>query len=127
KRNLEALDQHFPERAAAAGFDSETIETWGSREIDTDFVRSLVYPQLAAYYGALPSETSAGFYHILARYGMDMGLFAMSRGIGEVAEQLGRAIVERGGIIRTEERVEEVEVLPDGGGVSVVSSQGREE
>jgi oxygen-dependent protoporphyrinogen oxidase len=128
-RNLAHLDQHFPEKAAAAGFDNETIEEWGVREIDTNFVRSLVYPQLAAYYGALPSETSAGFYHILARYGMDVKLFAMSGGIGEVAEALGDAISEGGGVIRLGTPVESVElqVRADGGEVTVVTSQGTEQ
>lgn len=125
-RNLQALDQHFPERAAAAGFDSETIEAWGEREIDRTFVRSLVYPQLAAYYGALPSETSAGFYHILARYGMDVKLYALSNGIGEVAEQLARVIAEGGGTIRTDTPVERIELLPDGAGV-LVSAKGESE
>lgn len=98
-RNAAVLDLHHPERAASAGFDVESIAAWGEREIDRNFVRFLVYPQLAAYYGSLPAETSAGFYHILAHQGMDVKLFAMTRGIGEVAERLAELIRKGGGRI----------------------------
>ncbi len=78
-----------PERAAAAGLDGESIAAWGEREMDESFVSALVYPQLGAYYAASPAETSAGFYHILARYGMDISLYAVDGGVGHRSKGLG--------------------------------------
>ncbi len=120
-RNQSTLNLHFPERAAAAGFDVESIAAWGEREIDRTFVRSLVYPQLAAYYGALPTETSAGFYHILARYGMDVKLFSMTRGIGEVADRLVERIREGGGDVRRGEEVVGIEIAGEGVRISTAA------
>ena len=123
-KNQRAFDLHFPERAAAAGYDVESIAAWGEREIDRSFLRSLVYPQLAAYYGALPEETSAGFYHILARYGMDVKLFAMTRGIGEVADRLVERIREGGGELLCGEEVVGIELADVGQGVRVATASG---
>lgn len=126
-RNVEALNLHFPERAAEAGFDSESIAAWGEREIDSTFIRSLVYPQLAAYYGSLPGETSAGFYHILARYGMDVRLFAMERGIGEVAERLAELIRAAGGEVRCDREVNRIELFEAGKRVGIEATGGSEQ
>lgn len=100
-RHAGVLDLHAPERAAFAGLDSASIAEWGEREIGRDFVDLLVYPQLAAYYGATPEETSAGFYHALARHGMDVSVFALRGGIGVLAETLAARVTERGGEVRT--------------------------
>ncbi len=102
-----------PERAAAAGLDGESIAAWGEREMDDAFVRALVYPQLGAYYAASPADTSAAFYHILARHGMDLSLYAMDGGVGQVADRLASRAIETGGEIRTGARVREVAMSGD--------------
>src|SRR5690606_23661248 len=89
--------------------DDEDIATWGRREVDKAFVDSLVYPQLGAYYGALPGETSAGFYHILAHYGMDVALYAVTGGTRSVSDRLAERI-EAGGEVRTSTEVTGLEV-----------------
>jgi protoporphyrinogen/coproporphyrinogen III oxidase len=109
-RNARALSIHAPERAAGAGLDDESIASWGEREIDRDFVASLVYPQLGAYYGSDPGETSAGFYHILAKHGMDVTLFALRGGVGTLARRLRERIEERGGEVRLGTEVTRLEI-----------------
>lgn len=96
-RHARALDVNDPRVPAAAGLDVESIAAWGHRELGEDFVELLVYPQLAAYYGTVPEETSAGFYHSLARAGMSVGLYAVRGGMVELARALVRAIEARGG------------------------------
>lgn len=123
-RNAEALDLLAPERAASAGLDEETIAAWGEREIDRAFVRSLVYPQLGAFYGSHPDETSAGFYHILARYGMDVALSAVQGGVGTIADGLADRVREAGGEIRRSTPVEHVEI---GEAVGVSTRTGTEQ
>lgn len=100
-RHAGALDVHHPERAASAGLDSETIAEWGRREIGPEFVEYLVYPQLAAFHGVLPEETTEGLYHILAHHGMDVALQTLWRGSGSFAAELARQISEMGGEVRT--------------------------
>jgi protoporphyrinogen/coproporphyrinogen III oxidase len=123
-RHSEGLDLHAPERAAEAGLDDEDIATWGEREIDISFVASLVYPQLGAYYGSLPRETSAGFYHILAHYGMEVVLYAIAGGTGIVTERLAE-LVRSGGEIRTGVEVTGLE-LGGGSGVILQTAAGGE-
>ncbi|MEX2570116.1 MAG: FAD-dependent oxidoreductase [Gemmatimonadota bacterium] len=112
-RHAEALDLHAPERAAAAGLDEETIAEWGEREIGKAFVSALVYPQLGAYYGSLPQETSAGLYHILARDAMDVSLYAVRGGAGVVSDRLASLVSAAGGEVRTASQVREVVLEPD--------------
>ena len=124
KRHAAALDLSAPELAARAGLDSESIADWGRREIGEAFVDALVYPQLAAYYGALPEQTSAAFYHLLAKQGLDVSLVAVSGGIGEIAEALATRVRELGGEVTTGCEVREVRVRGDG--VDVVHEEGEE-
>ncbi|MDR0787234.1 MAG: FAD-dependent oxidoreductase [Gemmatimonadota bacterium] len=112
-RHAHDLSISAPEKAAVAGLDNESIAAWGEREIDEAFVSALVYPQLGAYYAASPDDTSAGFYHILARYGMDVTLYAVNGGVGSVAERIGSRILEAGGELRLSSPVREV-TLTDG-------------
>lgn len=114
-RHRGSLDIHAPERAAFAGLDGETIAAWGRREIGDDFVEHLVYPQLAAYHGALPEETSAALYHTLARHGMDLHLYTLCRGAGSLTEELARRVREMGGEVRTGARVTAVGIGAAGG------------
>jgi protoporphyrinogen/coproporphyrinogen III oxidase len=124
-RHRDALDQHAPERAAAAGLDDESIEVWGRREIDEAFVESLAYPQLGAYYGSEVGETSAGFYHILAGQGTDMALHAVRGGVGGVMERLAERLVRGGGEVRTGAEVRQVGIAE--GDVRVGGEWGEEE
>jgi oxygen-dependent protoporphyrinogen oxidase len=123
-RHASALDIHAPERAAAAGLDVGSIAAWGEREMGREFVDSLVYPQLASYYGALPEETSEGFYHQLARHGTDVRLFAMRGGTGKFCEILAERLRAEGGDVRLGTPV--ASVKRRGGGV-VVGGEGWEE
>jgi protoporphyrinogen/coproporphyrinogen III oxidase len=122
-RHGRSLQIHAPEKAAEAGLDDESIAAWGEREIDRDFVASLVYPQLGAYYGSDPRDTSAGFYHILAKHGMDVTLFALAGGVGTLAERLRERIGERGGEVRLGTGVQRLQLA---GGVRITAA-GREE
>jgi protoporphyrinogen/coproporphyrinogen III oxidase len=115
------LDLHAPEKAAAAGLDSESITDWGDREVDAAFVAALAYPQLGAYYGAMPDETSAGFYHILARDGMDVTLYAIRGGVGTVPDRLAELIRSGGGDVRTGSLVTGLKVTERGGEVTTAS------
>jgi oxygen-dependent protoporphyrinogen oxidase len=112
-RHGQDLEVHAPERAAVAGLDRESIAEWGRREIDEAFVRSLVYPQLAAYYGAAPGETSAGFYHILARHGLDVELYGLDGGVGQIADRLANRVADTGGEVRTGAPVREIVIADD--------------
>lgn len=95
------LELSAPEKAAEAGLDAEAIATWGEREIGRDFIEYLAYPQLAAYYGSLPEETGAAVYHILAKQGTDLDLYALRRGSGSFCEALAAAVGGAGGEVRT--------------------------
>jgi oxygen-dependent protoporphyrinogen oxidase len=110
QRHTDALDIHAPELAAAAGLDRESIAQWGGRTMDHEFTEYLVYPQLSAYYGALPEETSSGLYHTLAHYGIDVKVYALGQGAGSFCETLSEQLSASGGIVRTGQRVAAVEV-----------------
>lgn len=113
-RHATALDPNDLTSAAAAGLDRESIAEWGRREMGGDFVELLVYPQLAAYYGMLPEETSAGFYHALARAGLAVSVYAVHGGMGELARALAQALEGRGGRIRTGIEVRAVRPVSQG-------------
>lgn len=95
-RNAAVLDVNEPVRAAQAGFDDESIAEWGARELGPDFVELLAYPQLGAYYGATPERTAAGFYHALARAGLDVSVYAVRGGMGVLAQAVAAALEARG-------------------------------
>jgi oxygen-dependent protoporphyrinogen oxidase len=112
-----ALDAAEPSAAVAAGLDDESIASWGRRELGEEFVELLAYPLLAAYYGGVPEEISAGFYHALARAGMDVAVYAVRGGVAELARAIVGAIERRGGRLVAGELVEAVEVRGEGVGV----------
>jgi len=115
RRSRGALDANEPAAAVGSGLDRESIAEWGRRELGDDFVELLVYPQLAAYYGATPEETSAGFYHALAAAGMEqLEVYAVRGGAGELADALARALVERGAAVRYGVEVTGVRAGPAG-------------
>ncbi|HSJ06032.1 MAG TPA: FAD-dependent oxidoreductase [Longimicrobiales bacterium] len=106
------------EHAGRAALHRESIGAWGSRELGDDFVELLVYPLLAAYYGALPEETSAGVYHALAKVGMDVSVYGVAGGFGALADALVGALESRGGRVVTGRTVKSVAPAA-GGGVEV--------
>jgi protoporphyrinogen/coproporphyrinogen III oxidase len=91
-----ALDVSDLAGSGGEKFDGESIGAWGGRELGDDFVELLVYPLLAAYYGALPEETGAGVYHALARVGMDVSVYGGSGGFGAVAAAILQSLERRG-------------------------------
>lgn len=88
------LDPADPVRAVS--LDGESIAAWGTRELGTDFVELLAYPQLASYYGGEPEGISAGFYHSLARAGLDLQVFAVRGGMRALVEATIKRLAERG-------------------------------
>lgn len=116
-RHAEVLDVAALERAAAAGLDGESIGAWGERVLGREFVDYLAHPQLASYYGATAEETSAALYHMMARHGVDVTLYALRGGVGSLSERLAERIGEEGGEVRAGAAVEWLE--PRGGGVAV--------
>src|SRR5690606_6275609 len=102
-----------PELAAEAGLDRESIAEWGARAMDEDYVEHLVYPQLSAYYGALPEETSAGLYHTLAAYGIDVAVHALRTGAASLSERIAARLRAAGAEVQLGCRVDAVEVAAD--------------
>lgn len=118
RRHAEHLDLHALERAAEAGLDAESIAAWGERQVGRDFVDMLTYPLLATLYGALPEETSAGFYHALSRQGVSLEVFALRGGASGFCEALADVVERGGGEVRCHASVDAVTSV-DGGGVEV--------
>ena len=125
RRHAHALDLHAPERAARVGLDRESIAAWGTRELGREFVEYLAYPQLAAYYGAEPEETSAGLYHVLAHHATEVTVFALRGGAARLCERLAERVREGGGEVRTGAPVERV--TREGAGVRVGGAGWEEE
>jgi oxygen-dependent protoporphyrinogen oxidase len=112
------LDLGALERAAAAGLDAESIAAWGRRELGRDFVDLLAAPLLATLYGALPDEASAGFYHALARQGMNLEVRALRGGAGGFCRAAADRLREAGAAIHLSTPVTEVDTAADGVQVS---------
>jgi len=104
--------------AAAAGLDRESAAAWGEREMGGAFVDLLTDPLLTTLYGAHAAETSAGFYHALARQGMSLEVIALKGGAGRYADLLAEAIRRFGGSIRTGTAVRGVTVDAHGAEVA---------
>jgi len=94
------LDVNDLTRGAGPAMDRESIGTWGVRELGQDFVEYLVYPLLAAYYGNVPETTTAGLYHALARVGMDVSVYAIRGGVGQLVSRIVRQLIQRGVAVR---------------------------
>lgn len=112
-RHAGSLDLHAPERMASAGLDRESIAAWGTRELGSEFVEYLAYPLLAAYHGLEPEETSAALYHLLARSGRDVVVFALRGGAASFCHVLETELRRGGGEVRTSTPVSYVEVEGD--------------
>lgn len=118
------LDLHHLYRAAAGGLDRESIAEWGEREIGRDFVDYLVYPLLTAYYGSEPDETVSAVYHLLARQGLEVSVYALSGGAGQLCEAVAARIRSGGGEVMTGATAAAVEESDTGVGVRFSGSQG---
>lgn len=125
QRHSNVLDPHHPELAAEAGLDRESIAEWGLDRLDRDFVEHLVYPQLSAYYGALPEETSAGSYHILANQGIDVSVHALKQGAASLCEEIAEQIHGAGAEVRSGTPVGAVEIGEHGADVTTASGSER--
>ena len=86
------LDANDPAGTGGAELDGETIAAWGARELVEDFVEQAVYPFLVAHYSGVPERTSAAFYHAVARVGLDVKFYAVTGGVGRLAEAIVRAV-----------------------------------
>jgi protoporphyrinogen/coproporphyrinogen III oxidase len=105
KRDVRTLDANEPAATGGVAFDGESIAAWGQRELGDDFVELLVYPLLAAYYGATPEETSAAVYHALARVGMDVKVYGAAGGFAALADAAAHFVEARDGRIEVDQRV----------------------
>lgn len=112
------LDLGALERAAAAGLDAESIAAWGRRELGRDFVDLLAAPLLATLYGTLPDEASAGFYHALARQGMNLEVRALRGGADGFCRAAADRLRQAGAAIHLSTSVSEVDTAEDGVQVS---------
>lgn len=108
------LDVNEPARSTAGLDGQESIAAWGRRELGADFVELLAYTTLAAYYAAVPEETSAPFYHALARAGLDLSVHAVEGGVAALAQAIARAIEARGGTLVTGRQVDLAAAEDDG-------------
>lgn len=99
-RHADALRMEALERAAAAGLDRESAGAWGTREMGRDFVDLLADPLLCTLYGSRAEETSAGFYHALARQGMHLDVLALRGGSRGFCDALAGAVRQCGGEVR---------------------------
>lgn len=109
ERHAAELDLNDPARAAGSPLDRESIADWGRRELGDDFVELMAYPLLAAYYGVTPEETSAAFFHGLARAGQHVSVLGVRGGFGALAESMVVALERRGVDVRLDAAVEAVE------------------
>ncbi|HEX6939745.1 MAG TPA: FAD-dependent oxidoreductase [Longimicrobiales bacterium] len=136
QRHAGVLDVNAPVAAAEAGLDEESIAAWGRRELGGDFVELLAYPQLAAYHAATPEETTAGYYHALARAGLDVAVYGVRGGVAALARAVAGALERSGANVVPAVEVRAVragpagvEVAWDGGGArhdgAVVAVPGR--
>ncbi|MDX1674893.1 MAG: NAD(P)/FAD-dependent oxidoreductase, partial [Longimicrobiales bacterium] len=113
ERHGDALDMNDPGRAPES-LTGESIAAWGRRELGDDFVELMVYPLLASYYGVTPEETSAAFFHALARAGQRVSVLGIRGGAGALAEAMAGALTARGVDLRLGTPVDAIETGPEG-------------
>ena len=109
ERHGATLDLNDPASMAGSPLDSESIAEWGRRELGEDFVELMAYPLLAAYYGVTPEETSAAFFHALARAGQHVTVLGIRGGFGSLSEAMVAALERRGVEVRLDSPVDSVE------------------
>jgi protoporphyrinogen/coproporphyrinogen III oxidase len=108
------LDLHNLLNTGGLALDSESIADWGARELGPDFVDLLAYPLLGAYYGSAPERTSSALYHALARVGLDVAVYSVRGGMGELARAIAQRAGEQGVVLRYGRAVDALELRPDG-------------
>jgi oxygen-dependent protoporphyrinogen oxidase len=113
QRHGAELDLGRLEGAARQGLDAESIAAWGRRELGPDFVDLLAAPLLGTLYGMLPDEASAGFYHALAKQGLNLEVLAMGGGADGFCRAAADALVAGGGSLRLSTPVASVEAMAD--------------
>lgn len=113
-RHAHALRMDALHMAAPAGLDRESAAAWGLREMGQPFVDLLADPLLTTLYGAHAGEASAGFYHALARQGMDLQVLALRGGASRFCETLASAVYDFGGSVRTGAAIRAVRAGADG-------------
>lgn len=123
ERRGDSFDLNDP--AAADRLHETTIADWGAGEMGDAFVEWLAYPLLSAYYGVTPEETSAGFFHALARSGMGVEVVGARGGFGALAEEMSAALSLRGVEVRTDAPVREL--APTASGARVATDDGSAE
>ena len=122
ERHGDELDLNDPSRAPA-DLAGESIASWGRRELGDDFVELLAYPLLASYYGVTPEETSAAFFHGLAREGQRVSVLGIRGGAGVLAEAMAAALADRGVELRLGAAVDAIQA--GAGGVTVRGADSR--
>ncbi|MGQ0813842.1 MAG: protoporphyrinogen/coproporphyrinogen oxidase [Gemmatimonadota bacterium] len=100
-RHARQLNASNPLAAGGDALDNESVADWGARELGSDFVELLAAPLLGAYYGSTPERTGAALYHALARAGLEVSVYAVRGGTGELMRALANATAERGAVVRT--------------------------
>jgi protoporphyrinogen/coproporphyrinogen III oxidase len=108
--HTDKLDLHDLVGTGGLKHDRESIAAWGKREIGDDFIDLLAHPQLGAYYGSTPEETSAALYHALARVGLSVELRAVVGGLQELPRAIAARLAERGVQLHYDSVVERIEV-----------------
>jgi protoporphyrinogen/coproporphyrinogen III oxidase len=108
------LDLHNLLNTGGLALDNDSIADWGARELGPDFVDLLAYPLLGAYYGSAPERTSSALYHALARVGLDVAVYGVRGGMGELARAIARRAGEHGVVFRYGSSVAGLELRPDG-------------
>ncbi|HEX6036455.1 FAD-dependent oxidoreductase [Longimicrobium sp.] len=114
QRHGSGLDLGSLEQAAAAGLDGESIAAWGRRELGQDFVDLLAAPLLSTLYGMRPDEASSGFYHALAKQGLNLEVLALRGGADGLCRSAADALTAGGASLRLSTPVASVEAA-DGG------------
>ncbi|HEU4560382.1 MAG TPA: FAD-dependent oxidoreductase, partial [Longimicrobium sp.] len=116
-RHAAALRMDALHEAAAAGLDRENAAAWGVREMGQPFVDLLADPLLTTLYGAHAGETSAAFYHALARQGMSLEVLALRGGAQRYCDVLEAGLGRHDGRVRTGAAVRALRV--DASGVEI--------
>jgi oxygen-dependent protoporphyrinogen oxidase len=95
-RHASDLDAGDPLARGGDRLEGESVAEWGHRELGADFVELLAYPLLGAYYGSAPESTSVVLYHALARAGLDVSVYGVRGGTGQLFEAAADHLAGRG-------------------------------
>lgn len=123
QRNRELWSNGDPDRLAHTPWDAETVADWGSRELGEEFLDVVAAPLLAAYLLAIPEETTAALFHLLAWRGQrsrpvapDSGWSAAWASVVGGLEARGCRVIRGRTVVGLEVGDDQVRVVWDGGG-----------